>query len=82
MSNTYVEAETWGTQEILEEVRRGIYMMGSKGGEVDTATGTFTFGAKEDYLIENWGIKGHLMGVGLSGSIHEVLAGIKAIGRE
>lgn len=82
MSNTYVEGGTWETQEIIEGVRRGLYMIGDKGGEVDTATGTFTFGAKEGYLIENGEVKGHLRDVGLSGSILGVLRRIKAIGRE
>jgi len=82
MSNTYVEAGTWEPEEIFEEVRHGLYMIGDKGGEVDVATGTFTFGAKEGYIVENGELKVHLRDVSLSGNLLEVLRSIKAIGRD
>ncbi|WP_367884647.1 TldD/PmbA family protein [Thermococcus sp. JCM 11816] len=54
MGNTYVEAGDWSFEEMLEEVKYGLYMIGGdKGGQVDTANGTFTFGAREGYIIEN-----------------------------
>jgi len=82
MSNTYVEPGDWTLEEMLEEVKTGLYMVGDKGGEVDTANGTFTFGAKEGYLIENGEIKEHLRDVALSGKILDVLRGIRALGRD
>lgn len=82
MSNTYVEAGTWKPEEMFEEVKRGLYMIGDKGGEVDVATGTFTFGAREGYVIENGEIKAHVRDVALSGNLLEVLKNIRAIGRD
>ena len=82
MSNTFVEAGTWEPEEIFEEVKYGLYMIGDKGGEVDVATGTFTFGAKEGYIVENGELKVHLRDVSLSGNLVEVLRSIKAIGRD
>ncbi|ACS34608.1 TldD/PmbA family protein [Thermococcus gammatolerans] len=82
MSNTFIEAGTWEPEEIFEEVKYGLYMIGDKGGEVDVATGTFTFGAKEGYIVENGELKVHLRDVSLSGNLVEVLRSIKAIGRD
>ena len=80
MGNTYVEPGEWSFEEMLEEVKRGLYMIGDKGGQVDTAGGTFTFGAKEGYIIENGEIKAQVRDVALSGKILEVLRSIRAIG--
>ena len=80
MGNTYVEPGDWSFDEMLEEVRNGLYMIGDKGGQVDTAGGTFTFGAKEGYIIENGEIKAQVRDVALSGKILKVLKNIRAIG--
>ncbi|NJE43274.1 TldD/PmbA family protein [Thermococcus sp. GR6] len=82
MSNTYVEPRDWSFEEMLSEVKRGLYMIGDKGGEVDTANGTFTFGAKEGYIIENGEIKEQVRDVALSGKILDVLKNIRAIGSD
>ena len=80
MGNTYVEPGDWSFDEMLEEVKNGLYMIGDKGGQVDTAGGTFTFGAKEGYIIENGEIRAQVRDVALSGRILEVLKNIRAIG--
>ncbi|WP_258083653.1 TldD/PmbA family protein [Thermococcus thermotolerans] len=82
MSNTYVEPGDWSFEEMVEEVKNGLYMIGDKGGEVDTANGTFTFGAKEGYIIENGEIKAQVRDVALSGGILDVLKNIRAIGND
>ncbi|AAL80284.1 TLDD - like protein [Pyrococcus furiosus DSM 3638] len=82
MSNTYIEPGDWKFEEMIEEMKRGVYMLGDKGGEVDIVNGTFTFGAKEGYLIENGEIKHQLRDVALSGKILEILKEIRAIGND
>ncbi|WP_010479260.1 TldD/PmbA family protein [Thermococcus zilligii] len=82
MSNTYVEPGDWSFDEMVEELRNGLYMIGDKGGEVDIASGTFTFGAKEGYLVENGRITKHLRDVSLSGGILDVLRNVMAVGRD
>ncbi|AHF80817.1 TldD/PmbA family protein [Thermococcus paralvinellae] len=82
MSNTYIEPRDWSFEEMLSEVKRGLYLIGDKGGEVDIANGTFMFGAKEGYLIENGEIKAHIRDVALSGKILDVLRNIRAIGKD
>ncbi|HII61161.1 TldD/PmbA family protein [Pyrococcus horikoshii] len=82
MSNTYIEPGDWRFEEILDEVKFGVYMIGDKGGQVDVASGNFMFAAKEGYLVENGEIKGHLRDVALSGNILSALREIKAIGND
>jgi len=82
MSNTYIEPRDWSFEEMLSEVRYGLYLIGDKGGEVDIANGTFMFGVKEGYLIENGEIKAHIRDVALSGKILDVLKNIRAIGKD
>ncbi|CAI1492899.1 Metalloprotease MTH_856 [Thermococcus nautili] len=82
MGNTYVEPGDWSFEEILEEVKNGLYMLGDKGGEVDTANGTFTFGAKLGYIVKNGEIKEPVRDVALSGKILDVLKNIRAIGND
>ncbi len=82
MSNTFIEPGDWSFEEIVEEVKHGLYMVGDKGGEVDTANGTFTFAAREGYTIENGEVKEKIRDVAMSGKVLEVLRNIKAIGRD
>ncbi|WP_297534958.1 TldD/PmbA family protein [Thermococcus sp.] len=82
MGNTYVEPGDWSFEEILEEVKNGLYMLGDKGGQVDTANGTFTFGAKIGYIVENGEIREPVRDVALSGKILNVLKNIRAIGKD
>ncbi|WP_175059298.1 TldD/PmbA family protein [Thermococcus sp. 2319x1] len=82
MSNTYIEPRDWSFEEMVEEVKNGLYLIGDKGGQVDIANGTFMFGAKEGYIIENGEIKTPIRDVALSGKILDVLKNIRAIGRD
>ncbi|HDH45420.1 MAG TPA: TldD/PmbA family protein, partial [Thermococcus sp.] len=82
MSNTYIEPRGWKFEEMLEEVKNGLYLIGDKGGQVDIANGTFMFGAKEGYIIENGELTKPIRDVALSGKILEVLKNIMAIGRD
>jgi len=82
MSNTYIEPRDWSFEEMLEEVKNGLYLIGDKGGQVDIANGTFMFGAKEGYIIENGEIKTPIRDVALSGKILDVLKNIRAIGND
>ncbi|HDG63979.1 MAG TPA: TldD/PmbA family protein [Thermococcus sp.] len=82
MSNTYIEPRDWSFEEMLEEVKNGLYLIGDKGGQVDIANGTFMFGAKEGYTIKNGKIKTPIRDVALSGKILDVLKNIRAIGKD
>ena len=78
MSNTMIEPGDHVFDELLEGIDRGIYAKGTRGGEVDTAKGTFQFNAQEAFLIENGEITIPLKDVSLSGSTLEILKNIFA----
>ncbi len=82
MSNTYLEPGDWSFDEIISEVKYGVYLLGSKGGEVDPARGVFQFSAEEGFIIENGEIKESVRDVALSGETLEILKNIDAVGKE
>jgi predicted Zn-dependent protease len=51
MSNTYIANGDWKLEEILEELKSGIYLAGSRGGQVSTGEGVFQFNAKKGYIV-------------------------------
>ncbi len=82
MSNTYIANGDWKLEEILEELGDGVYLAGSRGGEVSTGEGVFQFNAKRGYLVENGEKKRLLRDVSLSGEILETLMHVKAVGND
>ena len=82
MSNTYLAPGDMSFEELLEDVKDGIYLKGSRGGQVDTGKGNFQFNATEAYKIENGELKDHYRDVSLSGNILETLMGVDAIGSD
>ena len=82
MSNTFLKPGDNSFEELLEDIDNGIYLKGSRGGQVDTGKGIFQFNAAEGYLIEKGEIKTPLRDVSLSGNILETLKNIDAIGND
>ncbi|HIH61489.1 MAG TPA: TldD/PmbA family protein [Methanobacteriales archaeon] len=82
MSNTYLEPGDWNFDEMIEGIKYGMYLKGSRGGQVDTGKGIFQFNAAESFLIEDGEIKEPLRDVSLSGDITETLKRVDAIGSD
>ncbi|OPY45355.1 MAG: protease TldD [Methanosaeta sp. PtaU1.Bin028] len=82
MSNTYVANGDRPFDELLEELHDGIYLLGSRGGQVNPAEGVFQFNAKRGYLVEKGEITSLLRDVSLSGQTLEILRGVRAIGND
>ncbi|WP_458453869.1 TldD/PmbA family protein [Methanobrevibacter sp.] len=82
MSNTYLQPGDMEVDELFEDIDNGIYLKGSRGGQVDTGKGIFQFNAAEGYLIESGEITTPLRDVSLSGNILETLKNIDAIGND
>jgi TldD protein len=82
MSNTYIANGDWKLDEILEELGNGVYLGGSRGGQVSTGEGVFQFNAKRGYLIENGEKTKLLRDVSLSGKILETLMHVKAVAND
>ncbi len=82
MSNTCLAPGDMSLEELFEGVKEGIYLKGTRGGEVDVAKGTFQFGAQEAFLIENGEMTRPLRDVALMGSILDTLANVDGIGKD
>ncbi|HUT38783.1 MAG TPA: TldD/PmbA family protein [Methanoregula sp.] len=82
MSNTFIEAGDATEQEIFEECRNGIFLKGSRGGQVDPGRGIFQFNAEYGYLIKNGECTAMVRDVSLSGEILMTLHGITLCGND
>ncbi len=81
MSNTYIDAGDYTFEELLEETKNGVYLLGTRGGETNPATGYFQFNAQYGYVVEKGEIKYPIRDVSLSGNTLEILKEIK-LGRD
>lgn len=82
MSNTYLKPGELKFDELIEDISNGIYLKGSRGGQVDTGKGIFQFNAAESFKIENGEIKTPLRDVSLSGDIMETLTKVNGVGSD
>ncbi len=82
MSNTYIDSGNSKFEEMLEEIRDGIYLIGSRGGQVNTGEGVFQFNAEKGYLVENGELTGLIRDVSLSGKTLEILNNVKMVGND
>jgi TldD protein len=69
-------------EELIEDIKYGIYAKGTRGGEVNPTRGSFQFNAQEAYLIEDGEVTSPLKDVSLSGFILETLNYIDALGKK
>jgi TldD protein len=82
MSNTYIANGDWKLDEIFEELKDGIYLLGSRGGQVSPAEGVFQFNAKRGFTVKR-GERGELLrDVSLSGKTLEILKRVRAVGAD
>ena len=82
MSNTYIKPGDSSFDELIEDIPNGIYLKGSRGGQVDTGKGIFQFNAVEAYNIENGELGTHLRDVSLSGTTLDILNNVTGVGSD
>ena len=82
MSNTFIETGDATDDEIFSECKNGIYLAGSRGGQVDPGRGVFQFNAEYGYLIEEGERTSMVRDVSLSGEILSTLHGIVLCGKK
>lgn len=82
MSNTYFGKGDSGFEEMIEDIKEGVYLKGSRGGEVDTARGVFQFSAEEGFMIKNGEVAEPIKDVAMSGETLKILQDIDAIGKD
>ena len=82
MSNTFMEPGDWTFEEMLSEMKEGIYAVGALYGYTDPAKGQFMFKAEGGWLIENGELKQRLREVAIAGMTLEVLHNVDAVGKD
>lgn len=82
MSNTYMQKGDSDFQEMLDEIKNGVYLCGELGGVVNPSSGEFLFKCKEGFIIENSEITHSLRDVSLTGHIAETLHKVVLIGND
>lgn len=80
MGNIYIEAGDWSREELLEELRNGLYLLDFRGGQ--TMGEQFTFSAGYGYEVRNGEIGEMVRDANLMGNLFETLKNIKALGRD
>lgn len=80
MSNTLIEPGDLPEDEVFAGVKDGVFCKGSRGGQVDTARGTFLFNAQEAYRIVKGELTTPLRDVSLTGDILSTLTNITGLG--
>ena len=80
MTNTYIEPKTLSFEDIIADIKEGIYAKEWYGGT--TSLEMFTFSAGEAYMIRNGKVAELLRPVVLSGNVFETLGKIDAIGND
>jgi len=80
MSNTYIEPGETTFEEMISDIKEGVYANNWYGGQ--TSMEMFTFSAGEAYMIRNGKIAELLRPVILSGNVFSTLENIDAIGND
>lgn len=82
MTNTYMLGGTATPEEIVAEVKDGIYAVGFGGGQVDITNGKFVFSCTEAYRVKNGKPGAPIRGATLIGDGPTALRHIRAIGND
>ena len=80
MTNTYIEPESITFEDMIADIKEGIYAKNWYGGT--TSMEMFTFSAGEAYMIRNGKIAETLRPVVLTGNVFSTLKNIDAIGND
>jgi TldD protein len=78
--NTILLPQDYSFSELLE-IKDGLFLGDSAGGQVNVGEGTFTFGTQYTRKIENGELGAYLKGCSLSGNILETMKNVDAVGK-
>lgn len=82
MTNTYMLGGSSDPQDIVADLKDGIYAVGFGGGQVDITNGKFVFSCTEAYRVENGKIGAAVKGATLIGDGATALKQIRGIGND
>ena len=80
MTNTYIEPGTASFEEIIADIKEGVYAKNWYGGV--TSMEMFTFSAGEAFMIRNGKVAEALRPVVLTGNVFDTMKNIDAIGND
>ncbi len=79
MTNTYMEAGQEAPEDVIRSVKKGLYAVGFRGGQVDITSGNFVFSATEAYELVDGKIGRPVKGATLIGNGPDVLTRISRV---
>ncbi|SPF80979.1 metalloprotease TldD [Pseudoprimorskyibacter insulae] len=82
MTNTYMMGGNATPEELLGDLRDGIYAVGFGGGQVDITNGKFVFSCTEAYRVKNGKIEAPVKGATLIGDGAQALNQVKALAND
>ena len=82
MSNTFIKPGDWALEEMIEDVDRGIYTIGSKVPSIDNRRYNWQISCKWAYLIEKGELTKLLRDVTISGTAPTFFKSIDAVGKD
>lgn len=82
MTNTFMTAGEYDSEEIIASVKKGFYAKSFGGGQVDISNGQFVFEVTEGYLIENGKITAPVKGANLIGLGPQILERVVMVGND
>ena len=82
MTNTYMLGGDAAPEDIVADLKDGIYAVGFGGGQVDITNGKFVFSCTEAYRVQNGKIGAPVKGATLIGDGATALKQIRAIGND
>lgn len=82
MSNTYIEPGEQTFEEMIADIKHGIYLTGGKWGYVYTAQGQFSCNAEQAYAIKDGELADHYRNVTFAGMTLETLKKVTAVGND
>ncbi|MGA7828876.1 MAG: TldD/PmbA family protein [Geobacteraceae bacterium] len=82
MTNTLIAPGESAPEDIVKEVKQGLFVKKMGGGQVNTVTGDFVFEISEGYLIQNGTIGEPVRGATLTGNGPDVLKKVTKIGSD
>ena len=80
MSNTFIAAGNSSLDEMIADIKHGLYLKGGNWGYVFTARGQFTCNVQQAYAIENGRLGQRYRNVSISGMTLETLLRVTAVG--
>ncbi len=82
MTNTYMLSGDAAPEDIVADVKDGIYAVGFGGGQVDITSGKFVFSCTEAYKVKDGKVGAPVKGATLIGDGATALKQIRAIGND